>query len=125
MFTIEGAEANTYYKGVLDNVMVFNRALTSQEIVQLYNSNNPQPLPKPTLNLSCKALLLFSGFKVEFNGNLAINSTTLADEPILLSYSVNNGKSWQDLTLTYTSSDGSYLADEDHQSQATTRLKLH
>jgi hypothetical protein len=106
-----GAEANTYYKGLLDNVMVFNRALTSQEIVQLYNSNNPQPLPKPTLNLSCKSSTLFSGFKVEINGNLAINSTTLADEPILLSYSVNNGKSWQDLTLTYTSSDGSYLAE--------------
>jgi hypothetical protein len=31
-----GAEADTFYKGLLDNVMVFNRALTSEEITTLY-----------------------------------------------------------------------------------------
>ena len=33
-----GAEAGTYYKGLLDNVMVFNRALSADEIVALYTN---------------------------------------------------------------------------------------
>jgi len=33
-----GAEAESFYKGQLDNVMVFNRALTSEEVMTLYNS---------------------------------------------------------------------------------------
>jgi hypothetical protein len=66
--------------------------------------------PKPTLEISCKSSTSYSGFNVEIEGNLAFNGTAIPNAPILLSYSVNGGKSWQDLTLVYTGSDGSYSA---------------
>jgi regulation of enolase protein 1 (concanavalin A-like superfamily) len=74
-------------------------------------STDQPPKPTPTIDISSKSSTSFSGFKVQINGNLAFNSTPLSNEPILLSYSVTGGKSWQDLTLTYTGSDGSYSAE--------------
>ena len=103
-----GAEANTYYKGLLNNVMVFNRALSSQEIADNYVSNNPRALTKPALDLSCESSTSISGFKVKIEGNIASNSTPISNAPILLSYSVNGGNSWQDLTLANTDSNGAY-----------------
>ena len=103
-----GAEANTYYKGLLNNVMVFNRALSSQEIADNYASNNPRALTKPTLDLSCESSTSISGFKVKIEGSLSSNSTPISNAPILLSYSVNGGNSWQDLTLANTDSNGAY-----------------
>ncbi len=38
-----GAEANTFYKGLLNNVMVYNRSLTSQEVQTLYTHMKPAP----------------------------------------------------------------------------------
>jgi regulation of enolase protein 1 (concanavalin A-like superfamily) len=74
-------------------------------------STNIQPKPTPTLDISSQSSTSLNEFKVQIKGNLSYNSTALANEPILLSYSVNGGKSWQDLTLTYTASDGSYSAE--------------
>ncbi len=96
-----------FFKGQIRDVMVFNRALTSQEIDALPAVAAPV---KPKLDVSCKSSASNSGFHVEIKGSLTLNETALSDELILLSYSVNGGKSWQDLTMTSTASDGTYSA---------------
>jgi hypothetical protein len=67
-------------------------------------------LQKPDLTLHCKSSTSYSGFNVQIDGYLTLNGTGVSDAPIFLSYSVTGGKSWEDLTLVYTGSDGSYSA---------------
>ena len=98
----------TYYDGMLDEVMIYNEALSAQEISALYNSASE--LAKPTLDVLCKSSTSYSGFNVEIKGSLTFNGTAIPNTPVLLSYSVNGGKSWQDLTMVNTASDGSYSA---------------
>jgi hypothetical protein len=69
-----------------------------------------QALHRPTLGISCRSSTSYSGFDVQLIGSLTFNESGIAGAPILLSYSVTGGKSWIDLTLVYTGSDGSYLA---------------
>jgi hypothetical protein len=73
----------------------------------------PTPLPSKadsTIDVSCKSTTAYYGFKVEINGNLSTNRTPISGAPILLSYSVTEGSSWENLTLVYTGSDGGFLA---------------
>ena len=70
-------------------------------------SNN---LQKPVLTASCGSSTSYAGFNVRIDGYLTLNETGISNASILLSYSVNGGKSWEDLTLVYTGSDGSYSA---------------
>jgi hypothetical protein len=67
-------------------------------------------MQKPILTLSCLSSTSYTGFNVEIKGSLALNGTAIANAPIFLSYSVTGGKTWEDLTLVYTDSDGSYSA---------------
>ena len=67
-------------------------------------------LKKSVITLSCESSSVFSGFNVEVRGSLAFDGTAITNAPVLLSYSVTGGKSWQDLTLLYTGADGSYSA---------------
>lgn len=73
-------------------------------------SINARNLKKPLLDLSCKSFSSSSGFNVQIDGGLTLNGTGVSDVPILLSYSVTGGKSWQDLTLVSTASDGTFSA---------------
>jgi hypothetical protein len=75
-----------------------------------FKISNATIIPKPTLDISCKSSTSYSGFNVEIKGNLAFNGTAIPYAPILLSYSVTGGKSWEDLTLVDTAPDGSYSA---------------
>jgi hypothetical protein len=61
-----------------------------------------------TLSLNSPTSLL--GFKVNLNGTLQLNETRIGNAPILLSYSITGGQTWNDITLATTSFDGSYLA---------------
>jgi hypothetical protein len=97
-----------FFKGQISNVMVYNKALTTQEISALYTT---PILPKPTLNLSCRSSTSNSGFNVKIRGSLTINETAIPYAPVLLSYSVTEGRTWEDLTLVYTGSDGAYSAN--------------
>jgi outer membrane protein assembly factor BamB len=99
-----------FFKGQISNVMIFNKALTTQEMSALYDDVPIPTVARPILNLTCKSSTSYSGFNVEIEGNLSFNGTAIPNAPILLSYSVNGGKSWQDLTLVYTGADGSYSA---------------
>jgi hypothetical protein len=63
-----------------------------------------------TLDVSCQSSATASGFKVEIDGNLTSNGASIAYAPILLSYSVNQGISWNDLTAVSTDGGGSFSA---------------
>lgn len=52
----------------------------------------------------------YFGFKIEIDGNLTCNELGVPDAAILLSYSVTAEKSWNDITLIDTTSDGLYSA---------------
>ena len=63
-----------------------------------------------SLSTSLSSSTSYVGFKVEINGNLTCNEVGLSGAPVLLSYSVTGGESWNDITLVDTLSDGSYSA---------------
>jgi hypothetical protein len=80
-------------------------------------TNNPTPtptsnpsLPSPTIDLTCRSTTSASGSKVEISGNLMLNDNSISNSPILLSYSVTGGNSWQSLTLVNTLTEGSFKA---------------
>jgi hypothetical protein len=75
------------------------------------SSHDLQPLQKPTLTASCVSSVLQSTFKVKIEGSLSFDSEAISGAPILLSYSVTGGESWQDLTLVTTGADGNYMAE--------------
>ncbi len=64
----------------------------------------------PTLTTTCESALSESSLKVKVNGDLTFNGAGIPNVQILLSYSVTNGASWQDLTTVHTCSDGTYSA---------------
>ena len=75
-------------------------------------TTNPTPtpvLPAPTIDLSCKSTST-NGLKVEITGQLSLNGNPVVEAPMLLSYSVTDGASWESLTLVRTISDGSFEA---------------
>jgi hypothetical protein len=67
-------------------------------------------LQKPSLAVSCTSSTSYSGFNVQIDGSLTLDGNGVSNVPILLSYSVNGGKSWDDLTLVNTAFDGTYSA---------------
>jgi hypothetical protein len=69
-----------------------------------------QNLATPSLITSCVSSVSQSSLSVNINGYLTSDGKGISDAPILLSYSVTGGESWQDLTLVNTASDGSYSA---------------
>jgi PKD repeat protein len=99
-----------FFKGRISNVMVFNKALTLQEINALYEDTEIPTVARPTLDVSCKSLTPYSSLTVEIQGSLTLYETAVPDAQILLSYSANGGKTWQDLTMVNTASDGTYSA---------------
>jgi hypothetical protein len=69
----------------------------------------PAP-PSPVLGVSCQSSTAGSNFKVTINGNATLKGTGLQGLPVLLSYSVNGGNSWSDLTFVNTDNNGAFLA---------------
>jgi hypothetical protein len=96
-----------FFKGQINNVMVFNNALTPQKIYDIYVDTS---LPEPTLNASCESSISQTNLKVQINGDLSFKGVGIANAAVLLSYSVTNGASWQDLTGVHTGADGAYSA---------------
>ncbi len=61
-----------------------------------------------SLSLDSQAALL--GFKVKLSGQLESDDAPIAGVPVLLSFSVTGGQTWNDITAVPTSADGSYSA---------------
>jgi hypothetical protein len=66
-------------------------------------------MPAPIIDLSCSSTNT-NGPKVEISGGLTLNNNPLADTPVLISYSVTGGTTWEPLTLVRTITDGSFSA---------------
>jgi parallel beta-helix repeat protein len=62
------------------------------------------------VSISLSSSTSYVGFKIEISGNFTCNGIGYPEAPILLSYSVTGGESWNDITLANTSSNGSYFA---------------
>ena len=73
-------------------------------------SSTPSPLPTPSIAISCLSSTSYSNFSVEISGNVTSSGVTLSDVPVLLSYSANEGNSWNNLTTVSTDSTGSFSA---------------
>jgi outer membrane protein assembly factor BamB len=73
---------------------------------------------KPNVNCTLPTITTLSlssstssvGFKIDINGRLTCNEEGISSAPILLSYSVTDGDTWNELTQTYTSEIGEYSA---------------
>ena len=63
-----------------------------------------------TTSLSLSSSTSTVGFKINVNGRLTCNEEGVSYAPILLSYSVTNGETWNKVTQTYTSPNGEYSA---------------
>jgi len=85
---------------------------TTSDIIKItFNfSISAKNLMAPSLTASCISSVYSSSLNVDIIGNLTYNGRGISDVPILLSYSVTAGKSWQDLTLVHTNSNGEYSA---------------
>ncbi len=79
--------------------------------------SNPTPSPSPpstnqskipTLEISCQSSTNYHDFQVLISGRLTQNGSGIANAPILLSDSVNNGNSWIDLTTANTDRQGEF-----------------
>ncbi len=98
------------FKGQISNVMVYDRSLDSDEIQALYNHLG-QALPKTALTLSCVSSTAQQTFNVfNISGCLTSDGAAVSDAPVYVSYSVTGGRTWEDLTLIDTDSNGFYSA---------------
>ncbi len=61
-----------------------------------------------TLSLNSQTSLL--GFNVNLNGTVTGNQSALINVPVELSFSINGGQTWTDITSVSTLNDGSYSA---------------
>lgn len=119
--TIPTADIGQHYVSVEDP--------ESRVIVKVYLASSPSPTPSPeptptptpaptptpppkqpgpTIDLSCKGTKQYSGFDVEIYGALEFNGVSASGESVLISYSVNDGASWTDLTSAKTGSIGEF-----------------
>jgi len=63
------------------------------------------------ISISLTSSTSYVGFKVEINGNLTCNKVGVPGAPVLLSYSVNGGEPWNNITFVSTAYDGGYSAE--------------
>jgi len=66
--------------------------------------------PSTDMHVSLESSTSYVGFKVAINGNLTNNEEGVSGAPILLSYSVTGGDSWNEITLVYTTNEGTFSA---------------
>jgi hypothetical protein len=109
-FFINGAELlnatdNSYTHGTAGL-----RARRADTYFDNFIIENATIFPLPLLAVSCKSSTAYSGFNVQIDGTLTVDENGVADAPVMLLYSINGGKTWQDLTYVYTNYNGYYSA---------------
>ncbi|MCW4010620.1 MAG: InlB B-repeat-containing protein [Candidatus Bathyarchaeota archaeon] len=84
---------------------------TSEPTPVSTSSPTPVPVrPLPELIFTCRSSTAYSGFNVQIDGGLSVNSIGLSGAGILLSYSVTGGRTWNDLAYVITSDNGTFSA---------------
>jgi hypothetical protein len=83
---------------------------TPKETTEHSPTTSPTPsLPGPTeLIISCLSTTAYSNFKVDITGNLTSDRIGVANAQILLSYNVNAGNSWINITATTADANGDF-----------------
>jgi hypothetical protein len=61
-------------------------------------------------SISFRSSAAYRRFQIDIDGNLTCNGVGRSGVPILLSYSVTGGNTWDDITVATTALDGSYSA---------------
>ncbi|MDH5690546.1 MAG: hypothetical protein OEY81_03840, partial [Candidatus Bathyarchaeota archaeon] len=74
------------------------------------NSTTVTVNPTHIVSISLSSSTSLIGFQVGINGTLASGGVGLSGTPMLLSYSVTDGESWNEITVVNTVSGGSYSA---------------
>ena len=69
-----------------------------------------EELKTSNLTISCKGSTSFSDFNAQIGGYLTVDGNGISDAPVLLTYSFNQGQSWNELTLITTNDEGYYSA---------------
>jgi hypothetical protein len=92
------------------NVQTVNGQAAYAAVVSNQFTPNPTAPQTPVLDVSCRSSTPLLNFRVEISGSLTYNETGLQGCPILLSYSVDGGDSWSQLTSVSTDSNGEFLA---------------
>ena len=109
--SIEDSQTHIIIKINVLGAVIATPIPTSPPVVTPTPVPTPNPsLPTPTIDLSCKSTTTVTGFKVEIGGNLSVNGNPVSDQPVLISYSVTGGRTWQSLTLIKTLPDGHFIA---------------
>jgi hypothetical protein len=108
------SETNGYYSAIWIPWATGNFTLTAQwdGNATHFGANNSTTVTVnaiPTISISLSSFTSLIGFKVEINGTLTCSVVGLSG-PIFLSYSVTDGKSWNEITVANTVSGGSYSA---------------
>jgi hypothetical protein len=75
------------------------------------STSTPTENQQATLMLSCQSSITNSEILVDIKGNLSFNNTALPKMPIILSYSLTGGETWQELTFVSTDMYGNFEAD--------------
>jgi hypothetical protein len=68
---------------------------------------SPAPLSSSLIKLACQSTTS-TNIRVSIEGNLTVNGIGIPDVPVLLSYSINNGTSWTELTTVNTDNSGDF-----------------
>jgi hypothetical protein len=101
-----------YYKRPVNGYVGFGTAEKGGNYTVKNVKIYPAPLcTEPSIALNCQSTTSYSNFKVNITGYLTCNNTPLANEPLMLSYSNDNGDSWINLTSVTTDNDGAIFAD--------------
>ena len=89
-------------------VAQYDTTVTGGSSTLLNSSTEPSTTQ---LLISCQSSTSISNFRVTINGSLTYNGISIPDASIILSYSINEGSSWQGLTTVDTDSNGNFLAE--------------
>ncbi len=105
--TIPRADAGEHYLAVEDSQakVIIKVAVSGEPVVNSSSTRTPS-----IIDLSCKGSTSYIGYRVEINGTLAINRTGISGAQVVVSYSANEGISWQDLTSVYSDPNGGFYA---------------
>jgi len=91
-----------------DEIRYFGLIGQGNERVDWLKITIPTP---PVFTLSLSSSTSYVGFKVEINGNLTCDDKAISGMAVLLSYSVTNGATWNEISSVNTASDGSFSVE--------------
>ncbi len=95
---------------------------TSQPAVTPSSTSSPS-LTQTKLQISCQCSTNYSDFKVELNGKLTSNLSNISSTPVMLTYSIDDGIHWGNLTVAITDEEGYFSAMWSPSMQGCYRIK--